>query len=222
MFKVTADFGAKDAVWEYSTSEGSGYSTTKPTTVGKYFVRAKINETDDYAGLTTLGKDFEVRGTGIELEGGEGSIKGGNGIGDKWELEITRMEADAVSQVSISKQDVHDGYEVVLKKPGGTVVSGEGEYTVRVKLAEELSGRSDLKVFFKDANGNTVEKSAKVVDGYIEFKTSEFGTFIITSAQPKASVGLLIAVIVLGVVAAGMITACIIVFVKKKKKGAQQ
>lgn len=226
-FKVTAkfgeEFGANIAV-EYKHESGN-WSTELPSIAGKWFARVKIAEEEEYgnfAAVTTDSVEFEVRNPEASANVGNGSISGGNGIGDKWELEITRMEAETVSQVSISKQDVHDGYEVVLKKPGGTVVSGEGEYTVRVKLAEELSGRSDLKVFFKDANGNTVEKSAKVVDGYIEFKTSEFGTFIITSAQPKASVGLLIAVIVLGVVAAGMITACIIVFVKKKKKGAQQ
>ena len=101
-------------------------------------------------------------------------------------------------------------------------MSGEGEYTVKVKLSEKLSGKTDLKIFFKNADGKTVEKNAKVKDGYIEFRTSEFGTFIVTTTVPGEPVGLLVAVIVLGVVAAAGITACIIVFVKKKKKGAEQ
>ena len=221
-FKAVADFGADAVIWEYSTSRDSGYTTDKPTKVGTYYIRARIAETDDYQGLTTLSKLFEVRDTGIELSGGEGSITGENGIGENWSLEIRHMDSDAVSQTSISKQNVLDGYEVVLRKANGTVVKDEGAYTVRVKLSEELGGRNDLKVFFKDANGNTKELKATVKDGYVEFTTSEFGSFIITSAVAGAPVGLLVAVIVLGVVAAGGIAACVIVFVKKKRKGAQK
>ena len=222
VFKVTADFGAEkeNVIWEYSTSRDGGYSTTKPAAVGSYYVRARIAETDDYQGLTTLGKLFEIRNNGIDL-GEDGSITGENGVGENWSLEIKHMEADAVSQTSISKQNVLDGYEVLLKKANGAVVSGEGAYTVRVKLSEELSGRNDLKVFFKDADGRTRELKATVKDGYVKFTTSEFGSFIITSQVAGAPVGLLVAVIVLGVVAAGGIAACIIVFVKKRK-GAQK
>ena len=215
-FTLTADFGADTVVWEYSTSRDGGYTTDKPTAIGTYYVRAKIAATDDYEGLVTFGKKFEVRGESID-SGENGSVTGGNGIGEGWTLDIKRMDGNAVSEVSISKQDVLDGYEVVLKNALGTAVTGQGEYTVRVKLSEELSGRSDLKVFFKDADGNTVEKSASVKDGYIEFKTSEFGTFIITSAVAGEPVGLLVAVIVLGVIAAGMIAACAVVFAKKRK-----
>ena len=221
LFKVTADFGAENVIWEYSTDGGNTYERVKPTEVGKYYVRAVIEETNNYAGLETDGKPFELRDAGTDAVGENGSISGGKGIGKDWTLEITQMEAESVSQVSITKQNVLDGYEVVLKNEHGVAVSNQGEYKVRIKLGEELSGSSDLRVFYKDANGNTTELSAKVVDGYIEFSTSEFGTFMITSAVAGAPMGLLIALIVLGVVAAGMITACIIVFVKKKKKGAQ-
>lgn len=68
-----------------------------------------------------------------------------------------------------------------------------------------------------DADGNTREKIAEVKDGYIEFKTEEFGRFVITSAVASVPVGLIVAVVIGAVAAAGMVAACVIVFVKKKR-----
>ncbi|MCM1546358.1 MAG: InlB B-repeat-containing protein [Clostridiales bacterium] len=223
-FDVTADFGADKAQLLYYCPDkpNSDYSTVKPDMAGTWYVKAVIPDTKNYAGIVDLGSGthFEVRDPSREASTNNGSISGGNGVGADWTLTITQMDSEDVGKESINKQNVLDGYVVEFVRNGGGSVTGEGEYTVRVKLGEELAGRSDLKVFFKSAN-KTVQKSAKVVrdgdDTYIEFKTSEFGSFIITSAQPGEPIGLLVAVIVLGVVAAGLVATCIVVFVKKRK-----
>ena len=78
-------------------------------------------------------------------------------------------------------------------------------------------------MYFVDANGNATTLDASVNGEYVSIKMSTFdGRVIITNAQPKESVGLLVAVIVLGVVAAVGVALCIIVFFKKKKKGGAQ
>ncbi|MDE6690496.1 MAG: hypothetical protein K2K04_00850, partial [Clostridia bacterium] len=103
---------------------------------------------------------------------------------------------------------------------GGTVVEPEKAYTVRIKLSEELSGEKNLNVYYKDANGKLTKLDDVSVDdnGFIVFKTSNFGSFIITTAQPKEPVGLLVTTIALGAVAGAAVIACVIVFILKRKK----
>ncbi|MCM1546361.1 MAG: InlB B-repeat-containing protein [Clostridiales bacterium] len=225
-FPVTAKFLEDDSVVEYQYREvlsGNTYGSyvDVPNKAGMWQVKVTIRCGGTIENFTEIFKEamFEVRDPSAEATTDNGSISGGNGIGKGWTLTITQMSAEKVSEVSINKQNVLDGYTVLLENHDVTI-ENEGEYTVRIKLGEELAGRNDLKVFFKSAN-RTAQKSAKVVrdgdDTYLEFRTSEFGSFIITSAQPGEPVGLLVAVIVLGVLAAGGIAACIIVFVKKRK-----
>ena len=224
-FPVTADFGADsvdDVKYTYSTERNGTYTENVPDKAGIWFVKVTIDQTDDYTGLETV-VSFEVRDNKTDASVGDGSIEGGDGIGKDWTLEIKQMESETVSQTSINKQNVLDGYKVELRNEDKVLVKSENDYTVKIKLSEELSGRTDLKVFFKDTDGKTVEKQAHVEDGYIVFKANDFsGEYFITSAVAGAPVGLLVAVIVLGVVAAGGIAACVIVFVKKKRKGAQK
>lgn len=216
-FNLTAKFGKTDAVWEY-WNESVGWTSGVPAIAGMWKVRVTIPDTPNY-GEVSDEFEFEVRNPDATVA--NGSIAGGNGVGDGWTLVITQMEAEAVGKVSISSQNVLDGYKVEFKKVGGAVVSGEGTYTVSIKLSDELKGKSGLKIFYKNAEGKTKELKATVKDGSISFATSEFdGEFIIATAVAKASVGPLVAVIILGVIAAAAIALCIIVFLKKRKRGA--
>ncbi|MDE6690703.1 MAG: hypothetical protein K2K04_01915, partial [Clostridia bacterium] len=223
-FPVTADFGANTVKYQYR-KEGSAetaWSDNVPTEAGRWLVKATIAGTDNYTGAEAT-KQFEVRANGANAEVGEGyvegSLSGGDGVGAGWQLVITDKD---VSSESISKQNVLDGYDVVLKDEFGTVHQPEKAYTVRIKLSDELSEQKGLNIFYKNEDGKLTKLDASVEDGYIVFKTNNFGSFIITTAQPKESVGLLVSTIVLGAVAAGGIAACIVVFIlKKKKRGAQ-
>ena len=233
-FPVTATFGTKTAAdlskvtYKYSQTNNpndeSVWTTEVPATSGTWYVKVTVPGTTNYTEIVLI-EEFEVRDGEISAATGdgyvEGAITGESGIGKDWKLEITQMASEEVSQVSISKQNVMDGYEVVLKDEHDLAVKGEGKYTIRIKLSDELSGRGDLNVYYKSADGKTTKLDASVKDGYVEFRTSEFGTFMITNAQPKESVGLLVSVIVLGVAAAGMIAACVVVFLIKRKRGTK-
>ena len=126
------------------------------------------------------------------------------------------------------------GYTVSLVDKNGVAVETTGEYKVSIKLTAEqveaLSGRTDVRLFLYGADGkatpikNGEDDVIKVKDGYIEFTTESFGRFVITSVIPDAPtvpVGLLVAVIIGAVAAAGMIAAVVVVAVKKRK-GAQE
>ena len=227
VFPVTADFGASTAVIKYSKDRNAAdadWTTEAPATAGVWYVKVTIDGTDDYTGVSII-EPFEVRTNGANASTGdglvEGSIEGENGVGTDWSLEIRQLDSETVSEVSIDKQNVLDGYEVIFKA-GSAPVKDEGEYTVRIKLTDELKGRKDLNVYFVDAEGNKTKLNASVEGDFIAVKMSSFdGSVIITNAVPGEPIGLLVAVIVLGVIAAGMIAACIIVFVKKKKRGAE-
>lgn len=209
----------KDQItYEYSTSRDGVYSTDVPTKAGIWYVRVTLAGNDNYNGDTKTVR-FEVRAQGATATVGDGSIEGENGVGSDWTLEIRQMESEAVGQVSVSKQNVLDGYEVVVKEGNVVIKNVDSEYTVRIKLTDELKGQKGLNVYFVDADGKVTKLNSKVEGEYVAIKMSNFdGRVIITKAQPKQSVGPLVAVIVLGVVAAGAIAACVVVFILKKKK----
>ncbi|MDE6690501.1 MAG: hypothetical protein K2K04_00875, partial [Clostridia bacterium] len=217
-FPVTAKFGADTVKYQYSQSREGGYTDAVPTTAGVWYVKATIAETGDYTGLEVI-ESFRVRENSTTAETGEGkvegNIEGGDGIGADWKLSIKQIESETVSQVSISKQDALEGYKVELRNENNVLVKPEKAYTVNIKLSDALQGKKGLNVYFvyTDADGKvqTTKLSSKVEGEYIAVKMNNFdGKVMITTAVPGEPVGLLVSVIVLGVVAACGIGACII------------
>ena len=236
-FTVTADFGADTATFEYSrTGNANDWTSEVPTEAGTWFVRAKIAETENYQGIDEIIASFEVRIADKQADTSEegsveGSVSGSDGIGADWKLTI---KESGIEDVNINKQTSLYGYTVSLVDKNGVAVETTGEYKVSIKLTAEqveaLSGRTDVRLFLYGADGkatpikNGEDDVIKVKDGYIEFTTESFGRFVITSVIPDAPtvpVGLLVAVIIGAVAAAGMIAAVVVVAVKKRK-GAQE
>ncbi|MDE7257513.1 MAG: hypothetical protein K2N50_06135, partial [Clostridia bacterium] len=230
-FEVTADFGAETATFMYSkTGNANDWTTEKPTEAGTWFVKAVIAETENYQGIDEIIASFEVRIANKDADTSEegsveGSISGGDGVGADWKLTI---KESGIEDVKINKQTSLYGYTVSLVDKNGVAVETTGEYKISIKLSAEqveaLSGRTDIRLFLYGADGKATLVEAEVKDGYVEFATSEFGKFVITSVIPDAPtvpVGLLIALIICGVAAAGMIAAVIVVFIKKKKRGSE-
>ncbi len=146
---------------------------------------------------------------------------GSEGVEGDWKLTI---KESAVDDVTINKQTALYGYTVSLVDKNGVAVKASGEYTLKIKLSEEqveaLSGRKDVKLFLYDAEGKATEIKAEVKDGFVEFKTNEFGRFVVTEVipgAPGAPVGLIVGVSLGAVVAAALIALVIIVFLKKKR-----
>ncbi|MCM1438128.1 MAG: InlB B-repeat-containing protein [Roseburia sp.] len=231
-FTVEAEFGADKVVYTYSKTRNGDYKTFAEVgefSAGTWYVKATIADTKNYAGIELI-EPFEVRVSGIGSDEGsiEGSITGTDGIGEGWKLTITENETE---EVVIERQEVLYGYNVKLTDANNQAVELSGEYTVVITLTEEqaeaLNGKSGLKMFMYDAEGKATElKEADVtVEGNkLTFKTDRFGDFALTEAIPAAAgvpIGLIVGLIVGGVAAAGMIAACVVVFLKKKR-GAQQ
>ena len=84
-------------------------------------------------------------------------------------------------------------------------------------LSEELRGRDGIKIHIVDENGKVTEVKAEIKDGYAVFTTMQFGTFVISEQIATVPVGLIVAVSIGAVVAAGLIVACVLVFLKKKR-----
>ena len=223
-FPIAVDYGKGTEKYEYS-QDNVNWRTAVPDVSGKWYVRATIAKTDNYTGATVT-KQFDVRDSKVDVkeEDGalKGSIEGGDGIGKGWDFNITPIKAEEVKQVSINKQDVLAGYSVTFTDEGGTTVTPDKAYTVRIKLSDELKGKTGLNVYYRDENGKLTKLN--VVDSNdpdsIAVRMNKFGgSVIITSAHPKESVALFATVIALGAVAAIGVVACVVVFVKKRKRG---
>ena len=225
-FEVEADFGADTAVLTYSRTRNGQYTATKPTEAGVWFVKATIAGTNNYTGIDEIIESFEVRVAEKPADtSGEGSVEGNvsgtDGIGADWKLTIKET---GIENVTINKQNALYGYTVSLVDSNGQPVETSGEYTVQIKLSDEqaeaLSGRKDVKLFLYGADGKATAVEAEVKDGRVEFKTTEFGKFVVTEVipdAPGAPVGLIVGVAIGAVAAAGMIAAVIVVFLKKKR-----
>ena len=218
-FGVKATFDANKKVLTFSKNANGPYTEALPDSTGIWYVKATVPGTDNYTEVTTEAKFFDVRTKSISS--GDNTVSGGEGVGADWTLEVN---PDDVSEISLSQQDILGGYRVELKDSRGNVVTNvEEEYTVRIKLTDELAEKKNMKVFFYDSEGKaTAVQGVEVdADGYLKFQTKSFGRFVLSEEIPvdKGPMILLIVVIVLGVVAAAGIAACVVVFLKKRKGG---
>ena len=102
-------------------------------------------------------------------------------------------------------------------KNGEAEIQPDGAVTVRLLIAEELRGRTDLKVYLVDENGKATELKAELDGDYLEFSTETLGRLVICEKLSTVPVGLIVGVSIGAVVAAGLIVACVLVFLKKKR-----
>ena len=210
-----------EVTYEYSRDGLTGWSEQKPTEVGTYYVRAHVAGTANFMEVTSEAVKFSINSAGIssEVKDEDGNtlveIKDEtNGIAPGTKLEVERIEE--LSGISISKNNVLDGYKVILKN-GEAEIQPDGAVTVRLLIAEELRGRTDLKVYLVDENGKATELKAELDGDYLEFSTETLGRLVICEKLSTVPVGLIVGVSIGAVVAAGLIVACVLVFLKKKR-----
>ena len=210
-----------EVTYEYSRDGLTGWSEQKPTEVGTYYVRAHVAGTANFMEVTSEAVKFSINSAGIssEVKDEDGNtlveIKDEtNGIAPGTKLEVERIEE--LSGISVSKSNVLDGYKVVLKN-GEAEIQPDGAVTVRLLISEELRGRTDLKVYLVDENGKATELKAELDGDYLEFSTETLGRLVICEKLSTVPVGLIVAVSIGAVVAAGLIVACVLVFLKKKR-----
>jgi len=66
--QAEAKWGTEDILYEYSTSPNGEFTSTIPTAIGGYYVRAKIKATDLYAGLTSNAIRFYIEPTAVYIK----------------------------------------------------------------------------------------------------------------------------------------------------------
>ena len=109
-----------------------------------------------------------------------------------------------------------------------TACTDTGKYEITLVYADDNSPAKGVMVNFcevggscvpqaTDENGKVTEVKAEIKDGYAVFTTMQFGTFVISEQIATVPVGLIVAVSIGAVVAAGLIVACVLVFLKKKR-----
>ena len=227
-------FGNKaDVVLKYSKTNSASavWTTTVPKEVGVYYVKAELKGDDKnynrYVTPTDEVKRFVINQAELKTEevNGEGNpyvvVDGGaEGIAPGITLKADQLVDEALNEVSVSKHVVVQGYAISWVDAENKEVQPDREMTVSIALSEELYNIKDLKVYSIGADGSKVELKAKLSeDGKrLEFTTSTMTTVAIAFKAATVPIGLIIGVIIGAVAAAGMIVACVLVFVKKRGK----
>ncbi|MDE6373793.1 MAG: hypothetical protein K2L72_04765, partial [Clostridia bacterium] len=163
---------------------------------------------------------FEIRQgeiVGDVNENGEelGKIDGGaDGIAPGVNLVVDKIED--LSGISVKTQNVAQGYDVKLVDGAGKEVPVEGKVTVKLLISEELRDRNDLKVYYIDENGKYTDMNATREGDYMVFSTEHLSRYVISYRVNTVPVALLVCVIIGALVAAGMVTACVVVGIKKR------
>ena len=184
-----------------------------------YYVRAVISGTKNYKEYTSEEVRFTINNTSISSgknDNDETIVEIGNedkGVDPELVLNVEKKDNGSVS---IKKHNVQEVYSITLTK-NGEIADIKDAYTVKLLLSEELRGRDGIKIHIVDENGKVTEVKAEIKDGYAVFTTMQFGTFVISEQIATVPVGLIVAVSIGAVVAAGLIVACVLVFLKKKR-----
>lgn len=140
-------------------------------------------------------------------------------------LEVVKIEQADLDGLKIKNNKVCQGYDIsLIDGMSGEPVELAEKITLKLLISEEYRGISKLSVRFVtvDANGKTKTEEIKNFeiseDGkYVVFSVSSVGRFVITEKLDTVPVGLLVGVIVCAVIAAGLIVACVLVFLKKRE-----
>ena len=230
--KLNSNFGKDTATYRYRLVGTTAWSNGLPTVVGKYEVEASIraeaitgdsdHDYSDYGAAEPKTFVFEIRSGSIknEVEGG-GSVEiidGSNGIGSGVKLDVKKVTEEDLTGIKVRKQNVLDGYDVNLVA-GDVTVQPNGDVTVKVKLGSEFDGRTDLNVYLYGEDGKATKLEAEVdEDGYVVFTTRQLGRILITESVVTAPGGLIAGVSIGAIVAAALIVACVLVFLKKRSK----
>ena len=217
-------FGGK-VEFEYRKSGETSFIRGLPEisdrNVGKYEIKITTESTTNYKRAEKI-VELEIRSGSIknEVEGG-GSVEiidGSNGIGSGVKLDVKKVTEEDLTGIKVRKQNVLDGYDVNLVA-GDVTVQPNGDVTVKVKLGSEFDGRTDLNVYLYGEDGKATKLEAEVdEDGYVVFTTRQLGRILITESVVTAPAGLIAGVSIGAIVAAALIVACVLVFLKKRSK----
>ncbi len=217
---VEASFGGETAKFQYRKEGSASWTTAIDTNVaGVYYVRAVISGTKNYKEYTSEEVRFTINNTSISSgknDNDETIVEIGNedkGVDPELVLNVEKKDNGSVS---IKKHNVQEVYSITLTK-NGEIADIKDAYTVKLLLSEELRGRDGIKIHIVDENGKVTEVKAEIKDGYAVFTTMQFGTFVISEQIATVPVGLIVGVSIGAVVAAGLIVACVLVFLKKKR-----
>ena len=223
-------FGTMDDVSiTYSANGESGWTTTMPKEVGVWYIRLQVAGTNDYKEIDEIKKfNINLASLSSDNKNEEGDVwvdvdGGEKGLEPDTVLEVKKVEQDELDSMKIKKRSVDEGYDVSLKNAVGEDIELKSEITIKLLISEEFRGAKKLSVhlvtYAEDGKMQAVEITGvtRSEDGkYLIFSVSEVGRFVITEVVNTVPVGLLVAVIICAVIAAGLIVACVLVFLKKR------
>ena len=224
-------FGTFDAetMITFSDNAESGFTSVVPTEVGVWYIKLEVEGTDDYSAISITLR-FTISYTGLSSDNKDDNgdvwvdVEGGEkGLAPGTRLEVSKVEQEELDGLKIRNRNVEEGYDVALKDENGEDAELNGEITIKLLISKEFRDINKLSVHMVtiDANGKThtveIKNVTRSEDGkYLIFSVSEVGRFVITEVVDTVPVGLLVAVIICAVIAAGLIVACVLVFLKKR------
>ena len=232
---IVATFGTDKVVYEYFTAEGTSLGKVKPTGVGNYTVTATIPGTDSYTEQSktvsfSINNDkyapsHDKDGNSLKDEQGNDKIviSTDNGIDPSYVLVVETLKDAELSGIEVKNKIVLGGYNLELvDNKGNHIDTTNEEYTVKLLLAPDQRNGKKYAVYSIDENGyKSVVDTARREGDYMVFTTNDFAQdYVITCRDEEAMkrIGLIVGVSVGAVIAVGVITAVIVVFVKKKKE----
>lgn len=214
---------------------------------GDYKVKVIVEETDNWAGASEE-KDFTVTLKSVpgnpdnptDPETGAPKVDigaGEEGSGDSnrpadyvpgklpagTTSDIGTVGDDDLTDMTVKDHDVLEGYDIDLKDKDGNIITEDtldGWVRVKLLISEEYRKFNNLKVYYisDDPDVEPEDMHAIREGDYMVFYTRHFSRYVIVAPQPGAPAGLIVAVTLMALAAAGLITASIVCGLKKKKE----
>ncbi len=204
----------------------NGYTTDGVSAAGIYTVTATfaVEDTDNYeipeaqtATLTVNRAQVVETKTEGETEKEIVVVESENGISPNITLSAEDV-TETPHGVTVSEKDkeVKQVYDISLLKDGAPVQPSE-EITIRLLIAENLRGESNLKVYHIGADGSAADVNAVRDGDYMVFSVSGLSKFAIVG-DAEVSAGAIAATIIFWALAI-LCGAYILYYFNKKRKG---
>ncbi|MDE7301419.1 MAG: hypothetical protein K2N47_04535, partial [Clostridia bacterium] len=240
-FDVTAESAYGEIKYEYYKDgeliENFDINTAE---AGDYKLKVSVEETYNWAGASeeldftvtlkavpgnpTNPTDPETGAPKVDIEaGGEDTDKPIGKLPAGTTSTVDTVTDDDLTDITVKDNDVLEGYDIDLKDKDGNVLTEEqldGWVKVKLLISEEYRKFNNLKVFYisDDPNVAPEDMHATREGDYMVFYTRHFSRYIIVAPQPGAPAGLIAAVVLMAVAAAGLITASVVCGLRKKKE----